>query len=76
MAYDFENWSKIDENIPIKSNFTGEDILHSSLQTNESGEIGNEEIEFEPETDTEKHASPSEMKKILRVSRRGVQRAT
>lgn len=73
MAYDFENWSKIDENIPIKSNFTGENILHFLSQTNESGEIENEEIEFEPETHTEKHASPSEIKEILRVLWRGVQ---
>jgi len=53
MALDFENWLKIDENIPTLSNFTEEDILHAFLQTNEPGETENEETEREPETDTE-----------------------
>ncbi|XP_025198312.1 tigger transposable element-derived protein 6-like [Melanaphis sacchari] len=64
---DFENWLKIDENIPTTSNFTEEDIVHALSQTNEPGEIENEE------TDTEKPPSSSEMREALRVLRRGVQ---
>ena len=36
---DFENWLKIDENIPTTSNFTEEDIVHALSQTNEPEEI-------------------------------------
>jgi hypothetical protein len=64
---DFENWLKIDENIPTTTDFTEEDIVHALLQTNEPGEIENEE------TDTEKPPSSSEMREALRVLRRGVQ---
>jgi len=67
MALDFENWLKIDENIPTTSNFTEDDNLHAFLQTNEPGETENEETELEPEMDTEKPQSPSEMRDVLRV---------
>lgn len=41
-----KNWLKIDENIPITSNFTEEDIVHELSQTNKP-----EEIELESKTD-------------------------
>jgi len=71
---DFENWLKIDENIPTTSNCTEEDIVHALSQTNEHGEeIENEEIELEPQTDSEKPPSSFKMREALRVLRRGVQ---
>jgi len=47
MALDFENWLKIDENIPTTLNSTEEDISLAFLQTNEPGETENEEIELD-----------------------------
>jgi hypothetical protein len=38
---------KLDKNIPTTKHLTEEDILHVLLQTNEPGEIENEDIELE-----------------------------